>query len=750
MGLVTRLKKNCYLSFIVSLLLIVCGGLANAQSSLSEPKAKAALLYNFIKHTQWPSEDELSQLNVLFIGDNADFYRSFSEIAAEATVRGKAISVERGRDVDSGELYQVVVIGKDKNNQLSDIASRLLRSSTLLITDDTSDPKVVMINFRYPDQQSLSFEINKSNIIYEKLTISDDVLLYGGTEIEVATLYKEMALSLQRIKSDVEATQQSLAMNRQQLAEKTSAVAQQKQKMKQVTAELVAKSTLLELQQQKLKSTRAVLESNEKSLAVKQYQLEQREGLVDTLEQQISENRQTLQRQQDEIVDQQDMIVAKSVKVESQQQTISQQRNLIIAFMALLIVVLVAVLLRQKHTLKRERRILEAEAALVKSQAASIQAYESNIKLKNDFLTAINHELRTPMNGILGAMQVADNDDLSSLQSAFEIVEQGAHEMMGLVDDVLTYTELQSGAIIERRENISSAQFLVECKQRALLACASKNIQLRWHSVVEIPPFIAIDSDKLNKVIDKLIGNAVKFTDIGCVDISFDVVEDLGEHQLCFKIKDTGSGIEQEQLEFVFEPFWQAERGFTRRYSGLGIGLTICKQILDAMGGSISIDSPDSKGCVVKFRCGYDVVAVPEADQLSQLSPEDTRTILVVEDNPVNQKVLQKMLEKLGYTSVVADDGEEALFLIERLRFAAILMDLQMPKIDGFTCTEEIRRRQDYYKQVPIIAVTANLMDSQQEKCIQAGMNAYLAKPVNLKRLQETLQAVLLAAPECD
>ena len=752
MDVVIKPKARGFHHLIVSLVVMMtcCVGLAQAETSLSESKAKAALLYNFMKHTRWPGEDGLTQFNVLFIDNDSGFYRAFSEIAKEASVRNKRIHVLRERDFTSGHAYQVVVVDADRNNQLNDIASRLLRSSTLLVSDNATDQKIVMINFSYPDKESLSFEVNKSNIVYEGLKISNDVLLYGGTEIEVATLYKEMALSLQNIKSDVEESQTQLAINRKQLEEKTLAVLNQKKEMDRVTGDLKAKSQLLEQQQQKLASIRSVLVSNEKSLATKQRQLEQRETLVAALESQISDNRQTLQQQQNEIAAQQDTIVETSAKVEVQQETISHQRNLIIGFMALLILILIGVLLRQKRTLDRERLLLEAEAALVKSQAESIEAYETHIKLKNDFLTAINHELRTPMNGIIGAIQIADKDNLYSLQSSVGIIEQGAREMMNLVDDILTYTEQQSGAIIDRRETINTNKWLLECYQRAEAACARKELQLVWQAPEGLPECIAVDVGKLNKVFDKLVGNAVKFTDIGCVEVAIHLEQGQDGHFINCEIKDTGSGISEEQLPHIFEPFWQSESGFTRRYSGLGIGLTISKQILDAMGGEISIQSPGAKGCVAKFKCGYDAVVVPKVEAIEHVSPEDTRTILVVEDNPVNQKVLQKMLEKLGYKSVVAEDGEEALFLIERLRFAAILMDLQMPKIDGFTCTREIRRRQDHYQDVPIIAVTANLMDSQQEKCIDAGMNAYLAKPVNLKRLKDTLQSVLLAAQGCD
>lgn len=742
--------KRCFCFITRLLVLVFCSCLVNGETSLSEPQAKAALLYNFIKHTQWPDEKNLKSFDVLFVDYDSGFYRAFNQIAAEANIRGKTITVQRKNQFDNGRDYQVVVVGKNKNKQLNDIANRLLRSSTLLITDDVEDQKVVMINFRYPSEQSLSFEINRSNIIFEGLSISNDVLLYGGTEIEVATLYKEMALSLQNIKANVQASQQQLLANRHQLQAKTLDIQKQKQKMAVVSNELAEKSSQLELQQKKLSAIRGVLASNEKTLADKQAQLEQREALVANLESQIEGNRQTLQKQQSELARKQGLIAATSAKVINQKQTINYQRNLIIASMALLIVGLLVVLSRLKRTLKRERLLLDAEAALVKRQAASIDAYEANIQLKNDFLTAINHELRTPMSGILGAIQVADKNDMQNLQSAFEMVEQSAHQMMCLVDDVLTYTEQQSGVVSDHRECISTAQLLADCKQRAVRACTSKGTQLRWTPSSDLPDYLAIDSDKFTKLMDKLVDNAVKFTDVGCVDISFCVAEENAEHYLCCEIIDTGSGIPTKQIEHIFEPFWQAESGFTRRYSGLGIGLTISKQLVESMGGSISVSSLQSKGCTVNFCCGYDVVAAPEKKQLKAVNPADVRTILVVEDNIVNQKVLQKMLEKLGYKSVVAEHGEEALFLIDRLRFAAILMDLQMPKMDGFACTEEIRRRKDYYQYVPIIAVTANLMDSQQEKCIQAGMNAYLAKPVDLTRLQETLQAVLLDAQGCD
>ena len=447
-----------------------------------------------------------------------------------------------------------------------------------------------------------------------------------------------------------------------------------------------------------------------------------------------------LNRQQAEIEKQHRLIDNQSEQVVDQQATISSQRSIIIVVLVLLLVFTVVIILRQKQALARERKLLQAEAELVKAQSVSIKAFESSLKLKNDFLSAINHELRTPMNGILGALQVVDQDDEDSLRVAIDIISCSSAEMMALIDDVLTYTEIQSEQVRAKPEAVCIRELLDSIHARYALLCEDKGLRLNWHISDELASWIELDSTKLMKTLNKLLDNAVKFTDEGVISFTLDYLGagESGNRIVC-TVEDTGEGISTDAQAHLFEAFWQRESGVSRQYSGLGIGLAISQKLVHSMGGEISVESIVGKGCKATVSLPVTELLPVSEQSIIPVSVEPWSPILVVEDNQVNQKILQGMLKKLGYESIVANNGEEALLVMDRENPSLVLMDLQMPKMDGISCTKEIRQHGGLNRDIPIIAVTANLLDAQQSSCIDAGMNGYLGKPVKLSILQEAL-----------
>lgn len=742
------IKHMCWL-----VLALLCINSAAAQDVLSENRAKAALLYNFMKKTQWPDENGIEQFRVVFVGDQSHFFSEFESIAREVSIRGKAVKVTQLSDYTASSQQQVLVVSPNLNDQLDRIATAFVRTGTLLISDGASDKKSVMINYTYPKAEHLSFEVNKSNIIYDGLTISNDVMLHGGSEIEIATLYKEMEFSLQKIKDEVEQHKRELKQSKQSIQQKnldlkkqSSQIRAQSSRISTVAELLNQKSNQLNAQTEKLKEIDRELHQNKASLTSSKQLLEQRAQEVVGLGIQIAQKLSVLQQQEkdieqqrEEIMQQQSLIDQQSEKVVDQEATISSQRNVIIIVLVLLLAFTVYIILRQKQALARERKLLQAEEELVKAQSESIKAYESSLKVKNDFLTAVNHEMRTPMNGILGALQVVDSDDMESLRSSMEIVSNSASEMMELIDDVLTYSEIQSEQIQDRRETVCIQKLFDAMYQHYSVLCEDKGLRLNWQVSNELPVYLELDRENFTKALAKLFHNAIKFTEEGSISFTVDcVTNDTGRRIIC-NLEDTGKGIAEDEQKHLFEAFWQRESGVGRQYGGLGIGLAISQKLIHSMGGEIEVQSIESGGCkVVVSLAAVEARPVVESPQ-SSVAVENWLPILVVEDNLVNQKILQKMLKKLGYDSIVANDGEEALVTLKKENPSLVLMDVQMPKMDGITCTREIRKGGGLNGNVPIIAVTANLLDSQQENCIEAGMNGYLGKPVKLSVLKMTL-----------
>lgn len=381
------------------------------------------------------------------------------------------------------------------------------------------------------------------------------------------------------------------------------------------------------------------------------------------------------------------------------------------------------------NTLKNEKYLAKKDA---------IKAFESSLKLKKDFITSISHELRTPMNAILGGLEVVEKNTTEHLKSSLDIVRSGASDMMNLINDILTYTEIQSDQLTIQSDPIAIRTLLESLHERYKYLCNSKGLQLNWHVDTLLPEWIFTDEEKLVIILSKLLDNAVKFTEKGEVTLKIECDPSTLPWQFKCVVKDTGTGISQENQSCIFDSFTQSEGGFQRRYGGLGIGLSICKKLAETIGGKLWLESIMGQGSTFTVVIPIEPGAEPVIEEKTNLASADL-PILVVEDNMVNQKVMMKLLEKIGYKSLIANNGKEAIEIIDKEPVSVILMDLQMPVMDGFACTAKIRGREDQLKNIPIIAVTANLMDTDKKRCIECGMNDFLKKPIKLDLLRNCL-----------
>lgn len=398
---------------------------------------------------------------------------------------------------------------------------------------------------------------------------------------------------------------------------------------------------------------------------------------------------------------------------------------------------------------------VESERQKLEAQAEAIEAYASSLKLKNDFLMAISHELRTPMHGIIGGVQLAKEKSKGESKGLFEIIQSSAEDMMTLVNDILAYTEIQAGQLKLKSEVVDGLGLLKLLKERYTKLCDEKSLKLTWNIDAGFPEKLALDKNKLHIVLEKLLDNAVKFTESG--EIKFSARKSFKNEQpyVTFHIHDTGVGI--EDTTNVFDAFKQNESGFKRRYGGLGIGLTISQELVKKMNGKLDLTSSLHGGTHICVKLPMDEVRVTRAEEVKSTEKalqkvknnqigdgrSESLPILIVEDNLVNQKIMIKMLQRIGFDSSIAEHGQEALAEMEMNEFSLVLMDLQMPVMDGFECAEKIRARGDAAKDIPIIAVSANLMDVDQERCEEIGMNDWMKKPVSMNNLQETIYRYL-------
>lgn len=378
---------------------------------------------------------------------------------------------------------------------------------------------------------------------------------------------------------------------------------------------------------------------------------------------------------------------------------------------------------------------------------------EQSTKAKEQFLATMSHEIRTPLNAILGFQKLLKDTALDEEQKDYvESIDFAGKNLLVIINDVLDLSKIEAGKFDFNLDALNVKQALSSVKELIEFNAKEKNIELVLNHDEEIPETVIGDAARFNQILLNLVGNAVKFTEKGTVTISSKLISNKADLVLCeFTIKDTGIGIPKDKLGLIFERFIQATPDTTRKYGGTGLGLTIVKQLLNLQGGKISVESEEGKGSAFTFYLPF-TKATGQAKRSGNTEKRKTDAasgkptpgikinILVAEDTPLNQKLLKKIVQKWGYDMDVASNGREAITLLEKKDYDIILMDIQMPEMDGYTASKLIRGLQNERKKnIPIIALTAHASNQEAQKCLGLGMNAYISKPFDSNVLLNTI-----------
>lgn len=393
------------------------------------------------------------------------------------------------------------------------------------------------------------------------------------------------------------------------------------------------------------------------------------------------------------------------------------------------------------------------EKAIERANGLAEAAKAANIA-KSQFLANMSHEIRTPMNGVLGMAELLVRTTLTETQRKFvETIQHSAMALLTVVNDILDFSKIEAGKLELSHVAFDPANVTREVVQLLSDQARRKGLDLTCQIDGPIPALILGDPVRLRQILVNLVGNAVKFTDSGSVSVHVGCTgPGEGGTLIRFEVRDTGIGISAEAQTYIFDPFSQADGTTTRKHEGTGLGLAISRQIIEMMGGHIEVESEVGRGSSFRFaipvteECpgnspykGHDKAGAPERANPLPLA------ILLVEDNPVNQLVAQAMLENLGCTVDVASNGREAVDAFLERPYDLVLMDCQMPEMDGYQASTAIRNMEsDNHRgqrsRTPIIALTAHAMDGARDECLKAGMDDYLSKPFSQDELQQVLQ----------
>ena len=748
---------------------------------LSRDEVVSAYIYQLSDRVDWPAQSIDGVFGIHIIEKERRFSRSFERAVKGEKLKGVPIRVSRSEDAAVPLQVQVVFVDHSMLGIYTKLFDSVEGRPVLIISDSYTNPKQMMINLFENEKKQLHFQINKANIINQNLAVDPDIILLGGTEIDVAKLYRESQETLRsrekrlesletlnaRLNRQTEQAQDEVLRLQKMIDTQKAEISERTKKLEQTLAEIEKQSKTVTrqskeivAQKRELGAAKQRLERFDREVSALQTQIARQKAEYDKLyaesERQksdiakrskelesqrveIEKRAAILEEQLGRIAELDDTIKAQETQISKQTETIETQVQTLYLLAAFVILVLVFTVYFFKS--RRRYKLLSSELKTAK------EAADYANRSKSVFLANMSHELRTPLNAIMGFSEIlAKNGGLSSKQSeSLAIINRSGTHLLTLINDILSLSKIEAGQIPLENGVLDLHRLVKETLDLVRHRAEMKGLSLEYDQLPQLPQYIVCDANKVRQILINFLSNAVKYTNEGGAVLLVEAHNGM----LHIEVRDSGVGIDAKDLDVVFDPFTQV--GSASAKTGTGLGLAITKQFAQLMGGSVGVTSEPGKGSVFWAKVAYsdapehEVAAVPEHEKklrkevvgLSE-SQKDIK-VLIVEDQADNRLLLRSILDVLGLQVKEAVDGKEAVEIFEAWQPDFVWMDRRMPVMGGEEATRRIRKLPGGEKCV-IVALTASAFHEERDTIMGAGMDDYIAKPYRSYEIFDCMQ----------
>lgn len=783
----------------IFLLCLLCCLTLHAQNNLTREFLITSYINNFIQHIQWPeAEKKAYDINLL---DGSPALVNELKKLARLLENDKRLNIRVVSTLKDALAGDIALLGDVNDQQLSRAYQQMKNRSVLLISENAQNPSLVMINL-FDQNRSLRFQVNKANLLNHGLTPKPELILYGGSEIDVAKLYLEGQASLTQFQENLRIKEQQLkalqakvstqikladdvnaklSKARQELSEKAENNEKLEKRLKSLNYNLEASKALLSEQYQQIKSQSAErrrlledIETKERLIAEKTKTLEtttialnKQTAEVASLDKELKDqqlrlvsNRQNLQASEQRLAD----LVAEREKLDRELiemgGIIADQRNFLYLLIALVITAffLIISMVKAYYSKKQSNQMLHERSEqlqlaltnLENTQHELLEAKEAATdanRAKSIFLANMSHEIRTPMNAILGFTELLHGKmENPKLQRYLDSITTSSQSLLKLINEILDLSKVEAGKFQLEWLPTNINQLLKSLEQLFINKANGKGLRLIIQPINHPAPIALVDSNRLRQILTNLISNAIKFTNTGQITVltQWEPLNDGSQVALTLRVQDTGIGIADDQLDTIFQAFTQQKGQSYNEYGGTGLGLTISRRFTETMGGTLSVHNRPEGGAefVVKLPQLNIAATVPE----EHIEDLDLRTfapakVLITDDLTVNRELISEYLKESQLELLFAENGKEALEITTSDCPDLILLDLKMPVMDGFETGNQLKSNPQT-AHIPIIVLTASAMKETRER-VSSFAADFLSKPVSQQQLIETLAKYL-------